>query len=284
MSSEKLSLTLLFEDPGFEHEPISVSDASEALGELDKVFEKIQRFSDWKSQNEAICLTIALLKGGILQHRNVHKRAVDIFGVLSACSVSARTTLMKNSCLLIVYFVQNGIGDGEKCLEVLSPRLNHGTKLVAVCSRLTILSVVKNCKTKRVLGAVINLSESPSAETHVVCMECFALVFKWKDCLINKFWSSIENVFKKLSTDPSPDVRFQTKNALSVLQEEDPVKFKELISLLDSRTQKSFTLSTHETVVQPVAPVPPAAPPKPEKNSLRNHPPKVLPVPPCTLR
>ena len=229
-----------FEDAGKDIEPISVDSQNQALSEVSKIVDDFSSHTDWDYQVNLMNRIMGLVNGGLLQYETSIKELSKISISLISAAKNLRSSLVKQSCLLITHLVHE-LGPkfdafGEFIVP-LSSQTSHGTQIIAESCRCTIVHIARFCTTKRVLHSIIELSKFKASANREISAECIYFICgKWPSSLIEQQSNNIIDALIRLAEDAAQNTRKIARDASQLFIEKYPQYKNTLISDIDERS------------------------------------------------
>lgn len=234
----------LFEKPGSNIPPIPCHSDEEAMKELLNMEKNLSNSCDWDVKNSAIERGMALVNGGILNYSQFVSELFKITPGLTSAATSPRSTLLKQACIFISQLAKNlGIqfdtmGD---FITPLGSLVSHGTKIIADCTRLTIISIVSSCPSRRTVAALHDLSQSRGGTSRAVAAQAISVAASsWPEKSFEDAWPHLNSPLTSLLSDADPDARKFARTAIKTLKMKNPALVSTIISSLDARTLSSI--------------------------------------------
>lgn len=191
--------------------PIEVTSQSQAFAEMQNLIESVNSEKEWDSRENGIRRGIALVNGGLLNFKNVHKDLIQLGFELVDCSNSLRSKLVKCSCTFLSLLAQKLGNDFDYMGDIIYPlskKTSNGTWIISNSLKYTILTIIENCKTKNTLKSVLTLTKMNSPTNRKVGAEGLNIIMdKWENSFNDQQINDIKNAINKLINDSQPETR-----------------------------------------------------------------------------
>ncbi|OHT11365.1 hypothetical protein TRFO_19257 [Tritrichomonas foetus] len=253
-------ILLMFENAGRDVDPIAVESQSQANSEASKLVNDLLTPHDWDFQVNVMNRAMGLINGGLLQYDQCIKQLSQINQPLISAAKNLRSTLVKQSCLLISQLAfELGVRFdifGEMIIP-LSSQTSHGTQIIAESCRCTIMNIARCCPTKKVLRSVLDLSKMKSASNREISSECLCFICdKWNTSIIEQNNEFIIESLLRLMGDASQNTRKISRDASQVFIEKYPQYKEKLVSEIDERSAQVISKRRSKSPHTSFLPVP----------------------------
>ena len=249
-----------FETAGSEVEPIPVESLPQATNEVEKLVKdfNVPR-AEWDFTIKAIERTMGLINGGLLEYLDesmIKNNFSRICLPLLAASNNLRSTLVKQSCLLIAQ-IAHELGPinkfdlfmpiGDDVIATLSSQTSHGTQIIAESCRLAIIHIARSCANKKILRSIIELSKVKSSANRLISADCLCFICggdgseearnPWnKTKLVEQNDNIIIEALQRLMEDASQNIRKTARMASQVFIDNYPKYKEQFLSGADERS------------------------------------------------
>lgn len=226
-----------FRNAGMDVEPIVVNSEEEACFEIESLASVITPGVEWDEQVAALNRAIGLVNGGILEYDSCQKNLIHLYPGLSADVINLRSTLVKTTCLFIAQLARelkfkfDAVGD---LISPLSTRVSHGTRVIADSCRYAILTIARNCGTKRILSSILDLCGARGPAQKAVAAEAvMTVMYTWPLEAFGTNFPRLLSTIEKMLSGATPECRRFARQAAKGLKKMSREKFAEFAKKLD---------------------------------------------------
>ena len=241
-SGEESSTSVLFQNPGSDIDPIDVSSASEALSEVTELTLQITPKAEWDKMVEAIKHLMGLLNGNAPECDNFVRGLADLYPGLSAGITNLRSSLVKHSCLVVAQAAERLGSQFETLGDYIAPlgtQLSHGTKIIADCCKFGILSISRNCPSRRIFAQIMTLAGAKGAVQRTVAAQAiYNIIDVWPSECIGR--AKLLDVIQKMLSDASLETRTQTRHTVRRMGVTQGKMYSELMGMVDPKTRTAI--------------------------------------------
>ena len=241
-SGEESSTSVLFQNPGSDIDPIDVSSASEALSEVTELTLQITPKAEWDKMVEAIKHLMGLLNGNAPEYDNFVRGLADLYPGLSAGITNLRSSLVKHSCLVVAQAAERLGSQFETLGDYIAPlgtQLSHGTKIIADCCKFGILSISRNCPSRRIFAQIMTLAGAKGAVQRTVAAQAiYNIIDVWPSECIGR--AKLLDVIQKMLSDASLETRTQTRHTVRRMGVTQGKMYSELMGMVDPKTRTAI--------------------------------------------
>ena len=241
-SGEESSTSVLFQNPGSDIDPIDVSSASEALSEINELTLQITPKAEWDKMVEAIKHLMGLLNGNAPEYDSFVRGLADLYPGLSAGITNLRSSLVKHSCLVVAQAAERLGSQFETLGDYIAPlgtQLSHGTRIIADCCKFGILSISRNCPSRRIFAQIMTLAGAKGAVQRTVAAQAiYNVIDVWPSECIGR--AKLLDVIQKMLSDASLETRTQTRHTVRRMGVTQGKMYSELMGMVDPKTRTAI--------------------------------------------
>lgn len=233
-----------FSHPDDDVEAIEVNSEKEAENELENLIKFIDERQEWDVQTNYILRGMGLVKGGALEYPSFKKGLISLYNGLISAATNLRSTLLKRACLFITQLSKECGSSFELLGDFIGPlsaMLGHGTQIIADSMKYSILNIVTNSPSKKILFSIVDLSNSKGVSQRMVASESISIICNtWSSDLIDSSFDKIQNTIIKLLSDASAEVRLFARGAVRNLMQTNPEKSQQILGKLDEKLKNQI--------------------------------------------
>lgn len=212
----------MFKNPTEKIEPTEITSESQALQEIQNIIVLFNNNPEWDDVLQYINMLMSMVLGGATKYQSFCDQLIGIVPMINYCIVNLRSTLVKYGCLFITQLVQD-LGEkfdilAESLLPILFQPTNHATAIISQSCKYTINSIVKYCRTKKVISA-LTLHTSSKCQEHrnIVSHNIQYIVKKYPKNLLIQSKQQIQSAISILLNDAGLEARTNVKNTQELL-------------------------------------------------------------------
>lgn len=247
-------ISSLFNSAGDNIEPANIPNGILAGKEVSNLITNFKESKDWDEQLSVVQHTIAFVKGNACNYSDFTSQLPQLISQISVCIKSARTTLVKYSCLLISLLAKTLKDRFDSIIDIVFSLLYQtsscGTQIVSISCKYAIFSIVHNVPTKRVLLLTLKQSSSSSPLEKAIASESIKfIVNEWHRNSLFPYIKQIEKSIYDLLSDSNNDVKSNAKLSAAQLMKLYPDRNSVLYPITNSNDFKVDTNSSKDDEV-----------------------------------
>lgn len=226
-------------------DPIKVYSEKELVREIEKIASTLVPEKDWSIRIAAMQRVEGLVSGGAADYPGFRGLLKQLVGPLSIQLSDRRSSIVKQTCHLLIFLSKELLGDFESCAEMFIPVLFKlvviTVLVIAESADNCIKTMLRNCKVARVLPKIADCAKNDrNAVLRARCCEYSLLILEyWADAPeIQRSADLYEDLIKCCVADAMSEVRLTARMCYRMFAKTWPERSRRLFVCFDPVIQR----------------------------------------------